>query len=166
MYTSRWAVVHIAGSKFVCEYNAERAMQIEARLMKRYVTSLCRASYVSCKRGISLRRAAAPCCCDAGGAAIDRYLPPVGPTAANPSHVAAAGVWVRQTDGWTRYSHAYHARSVHNRLGGVVLFWLTDFSRSFCGSLYLIQWFCQSFCRSCHSAWPTVALTLELHVWF
>jgi len=29
------------------------------------------------------RRAAAPCCCDAGRAAIDRYLLPAGPTAAN-----------------------------------------------------------------------------------
>jgi len=37
------------------------------------------------------RRAAAPRCCGAGRAAIDRYLLPAGPTAANPPHAAAAG---------------------------------------------------------------------------
>jgi len=30
------------------------------------------------------RRAAVPCCCAVARAAIDRYLPPAGPTAANP----------------------------------------------------------------------------------
>ena len=37
----------------------------------------------------------APC---SGRAAIDRYLLPTGPTAANPPHAAAAGEWNRQTD--------------------------------------------------------------------
>jgi len=36
-------------------------------------------------------RAAAPCWCGAGRAAIDRYLLLAGPTAANPPHAAAAG---------------------------------------------------------------------------
>ena len=45
------------------------------------------------------RRAAAPCCCGAGRAAIDRYLLPAGPTAANPPHAAATGEWDRQMDG-------------------------------------------------------------------
>ena len=49
------------------------------------------------------RRAAAPCCCGAGRAAIDRYLLPAGPTAANLPHAAAAGEWDRQTDGRTPY---------------------------------------------------------------
>ena len=35
----------------------------------------------------------------AGHAAIDRYLLPATPTAANPPHSAAAGEWDRQTDG-------------------------------------------------------------------
>ena len=34
--------------------------------------------------------AAAPCCCGSCSAAIDRYLTPAGPTAANPPHAAAA----------------------------------------------------------------------------
>jgi len=37
------------------------------------------------------RCAAAPCFCGAGRAANDRYILPVGPTAANPLHTAAAG---------------------------------------------------------------------------
>jgi len=32
-------------------------------------------------------------------AAIDQYLLPAGPTAANPPHAAAVGEWDRQTDG-------------------------------------------------------------------
>ena len=40
------------------------------------------------------RRAAVPCCCSAGRAAIL----PAGPTAANPPHAAAAGEWERETD--------------------------------------------------------------------
>jgi len=35
-------------------------------------------------------RRAAPCCCGAGRAAIDRYLLPAGHSAANPPHAAAA----------------------------------------------------------------------------
>jgi len=45
------------------------------------------------------RRAAAPLQLGAGRAANDRYLPPAGPTAANPPHAAAAvDRWNRQTD--------------------------------------------------------------------
>jgi len=47
------------------------------------------------------RRAAAPCCCGADRAAIDRYLLPVWLTAANPPYAAAADEWDRQTDGRT-----------------------------------------------------------------
>ena len=36
-----------------------------------------------------------------GRSAIDRYLLPAGPTAANPPHIAVAGEWNRQTDGQT-----------------------------------------------------------------
>ena len=35
----------------------------------------------------------------AARAAIDRYRPSAGPTAANTRHAAAAGEWIRQTDG-------------------------------------------------------------------
>jgi len=45
------------------------------------------------------RRSTVPCCCGARRAAIDRYLLPAEPTAANPLHAAAAGEWDRQTDG-------------------------------------------------------------------
>jgi len=45
------------------------------------------------------RGAAAPDCGAADRAAIDRYLLPAGPTAANPPHAAAAGEWDRQRDG-------------------------------------------------------------------
>jgi len=44
--------------------------------------------------------AVAPCCCGAGRVAIDRYLLPAGPTAANPLHAAAVGEWDRQKDSW------------------------------------------------------------------
>ena len=47
------------------------------------------------------RRAAAPCCCGAGHAAIDRYFLPTRLTTANPPHAVAAGEWERQTDGQT-----------------------------------------------------------------
>jgi len=50
-----------------------------------------------------------PCCCGAGRAAIDRYLLPAVPTAANPPHAAAAGEWDRQTDG-----HAYNTGSANS----------------------------------------------------
>jgi len=40
----------------------------------------------------------APYCCDAGRAAIDRYLLPAGPTAANPPHAAAESELDRRTD--------------------------------------------------------------------
>jgi len=43
--------------------------------------------------------AAAPCCCGAGRAAIDRYHLPAGPKAANPLHAAAADERDRRTDG-------------------------------------------------------------------
>jgi len=43
-------------------------------------------------------RAVAPCCCDASHAAIDRYLLPTGPTAANPPHDTAAGHLDRQME--------------------------------------------------------------------
>jgi len=36
------------------------------------------------------RRAAAPCCCGDGRAAVDQYFHPTEPTAANPPHAAAA----------------------------------------------------------------------------
>jgi len=39
-----------------------------------------------------------PCCCSTSRAAIESYLFPTGPTAANPSHTAAWQIW--QTDGW------------------------------------------------------------------
>jgi len=47
-----------------------------------------------------------------GRAAIDRYLLPAGPTAANPPHAAAAGEWDRQTDGRFIDHIAYCAGSV------------------------------------------------------
>ena len=58
------------------------------------------------------RAAAAP-------AAIDRYLLPAGPTAANPSQLhAAVDRWGRKTDGRTAYryvdSAAYYAGGVNN----------------------------------------------------
>ena len=41
---------------------------------------MCSASYVRCKVALpAARRAAAPCCCGAGRAAIDRYSYPPGP---------------------------------------------------------------------------------------
>ena len=49
------------------------------------------------------RRAAAPCCCGTGRAAVDRYRPPAGPTAANPPHASAAEESDRRTDGRTPY---------------------------------------------------------------
>ena len=57
------------------------------------------------------RRAAAPCCCGAGRAAIDQYLLPAGLTAANPPHAAAAGKWDRQRDTvpFQRPRSAYYA---------------------------------------------------------
>ena len=54
---------------------------------------------VSCKRGTARICCCAPCCCGAGRAAIDRYILPAGPTAANPPHDAATGERDRQTDG-------------------------------------------------------------------
>ena len=62
-------------------------------------------------------RTAALCCCrcGAGRAAIDRYLLPAGPIAANPPHAAAAGNW---DSGWTdtvplhRPWSAYTSRAV------------------------------------------------------
>ena len=51
--------------------------------------------YVELPAFAAARRAVAPC----GRAAIDRHLTPAGPTAANPSHAAAAGKWDRNTDG-------------------------------------------------------------------
>jgi len=55
----------------------------------------------------------------AAPAAIDRYLLPAGPTAANPSQLhAAVDRWGRKTDGRTAYryldSAAYYAGSVNN----------------------------------------------------
>jgi len=49
--------------------------------------------YVALPAFAAARRAVAPC----GRAAIDRHLTPAGPTAANPSHAAAAGKWDRKT---------------------------------------------------------------------
>jgi len=46
-------------------------------------------------------RAAAPLLLTAGRAAIDRYLLPAGPTAANPQQRRAAVRWDRETDGRT-----------------------------------------------------------------
>jgi len=95
-------------------------------------TSLCSASYVSCKRDTARICCCVPCCCGAGRAAIDRYLLPAGPTAANPPHAAAAGNW---DSGWTdtvplhRPWSAYTSRavpvirSVGNRNGIDKLFW-------------------------------------------
>ena len=51
------------------------------------------------------RRSTVPCCCGARRAAIDRYVLPAEPTAANPLHAAAAGEWDIQTDGRTRYRY-------------------------------------------------------------
>jgi len=42
--------------------------------------------------------AAAPCCCGAGHAAIDRYLLPAGLTVTNMPHAAEAGEWFGLTD--------------------------------------------------------------------
>ena len=50
----------------------------------------------------------------AGRAAVDRYLPPAGPTAANPPHAAAAGEWDRQTHGQTPFR--YIGPAPHTRL--------------------------------------------------
>jgi len=46
-------------------------------------------------------------------AAIDQYLLPAGPTAANPPHAAAVGKWDRQTDTipFHRPCPAYYAGS-------------------------------------------------------
>ena len=55
-----------------------------------YRTSLCSACYVSRTRGIARICCCAPCCCGASPAAIDRHLLTAGPTAANPTHAAAA----------------------------------------------------------------------------
>ena len=62
--------------------------------------------------------AAVPCCCGAGRAAYDRYLLPAGPTAANPSHAAAAGEWDRRTDTvpFHRPCAAYYTGSANNSL--------------------------------------------------
>ena len=61
------------------------------------------------KTGASAWRAAAPCCCGAGRAAVGRpiYLLAAGPTAANPQHAAAAGEW--ETDGRTPYRFVHPA---------------------------------------------------------
>jgi len=40
-------------------------------------------------------------CCGTGRAAVNRYLLPTGPTAANPQHTVAVSEWDRQTDGQT-----------------------------------------------------------------
>jgi len=57
----------------------------------------------------------APCCCGAGRAAIDRYLLPAGPTAANPPHAAAESELDRQTDGHsTAYTMRYDTKSYSN----------------------------------------------------
>jgi len=62
--------------------------------------------------------AAVPCCCGAGRAAYDRYLLPAGPTAANPSHAAAAGEWDRRTGTVPFYRPCaeYYTGSANNSL--------------------------------------------------
>ena len=50
-------------------------------------------------------RAAALCCCGAGGAEIDRYLPPIRPTASNPPHADAAGKCDRESERRTPYRY-------------------------------------------------------------
>ena len=69
--------------------------------VKKIETSLS-AAYVSCKRGTTRICWCAPCCvpycCGARRAAIDRYLVPARPTAANSPHAAVAGKWDRQRD--------------------------------------------------------------------
>ena len=72
----------------------------------------------------AVRRAAAPCCCGACRAAIDRYLLPTGPTAANPPYAAAAVKLNRETDEQTdigtdtvplhRPCFIYYASSANN----------------------------------------------------
>ena len=47
------------------------------------------------KRGMTRNCCYAPCPCSDSRAAIDRYLLPAGPTAANPPHAAAADEWDR-----------------------------------------------------------------------
>ena len=59
-----------------------------------------------------------------GRAAINRYLLPTGPTAANPQQRRAAAGWDRQTDGRTddRYiDHAPHAQRAAPKLARNVL---------------------------------------------
>jgi len=65
---------------------------------------------------------AAPCCCGAGRAAIDRCLLLAGPTAANPPHAAAASEW----DGRTPYRYV---DPVQHTMRAVTIADLTDRSR-------------------------------------
>ena len=67
------------------------------------------------------RAAVAPLLLSVGRAAIDRYLLPAGPKAANPPHAASAvDSWDRRTDGRTlcRYTDpaAYNASRVNKTL--------------------------------------------------
>ena len=68
------------------------------------------AANVALPASAAARRAAAPCCCGAGRAAIDRYILPAGPTAANPPHDAATGERDGQTDRRTAYRFIDAAR--------------------------------------------------------
>ena len=76
------------------------------------ITSLCPATWTYAKTWqcphLQLCAALLP-----RGAAIERYLLPAGPTAANPPHVAAAGAWDgwtdRETNGRTPYRYIYRA---------------------------------------------------------
>ena len=64
------------------------------------------ATYVLWKHGITRRiYCCASCCCGASRAAIDQYLLPVGPTAANLQQRRTAGKWDRQTDIFYRFIH-------------------------------------------------------------
>jgi len=56
-----------------------------------------RASAVNVTQPAFATRAATSYCCGAGRAAIDWYLLPVRPTAANPPHAATVGEWDRRT---------------------------------------------------------------------
>jgi len=86
---------------WVIHFNFSAFVLFNTRVMPRTITSMCQlptcAVNVALPAFAATRRAAAPCCCGAGRSAIDRYLLPAGPRAANPSH--AAGERDRRTDG-------------------------------------------------------------------
>jgi len=95
------------------------------------------------------RRAAAPCCCGAGRAAIDRYLLPAGPTAANLPHAAAAGEWDRRTGTvpFHRPCAAYYTGSANNSKIATDLCFCTRYPQiSVKIKPRLIKYLCKRYC--------------------